>query len=106
MAVGLATTLIVGNGLTTRATVRLAVQPAVLPVTVYVWPEGGATTVVPELTFIGNHVYEVAPEALSVALLPAHIAVGETAATTVGTGTTFTVVPAVLEQVPLLAVIV
>lgn len=60
------------------------VQPPVLPVTEYVVvDEGVAVTLVPVVPLNpvpGVHVYDVAPEAVNVALLPVHtIVLGVTA---------------------------
>ena len=103
-AVGFATAVLVGSGLTTSMTVRVELHPEVRPVTVYVVVTVGDTTTVPVVRLPGIHVYEVAPDAVSVLDCPRQITVGEADAITVGTGTTLTFFSAVLVQVPLLAV--
>lgn len=80
----------VGEGFTVMSCVAVAVQPAVVPVTVYVVVIAGETvTGFPE-SDPGIHVYVVAPFAVSVVELPEHSVVLVAETPTVGDGVTVT----------------
>ena len=85
----------VGEGLTVIVTCAVPVQPAVVPVTVYVVVAAGETVIGEPLIFPGFQVYDVAPEPVSVVELPAQIVELDAVAVTVGVGVTVTVIVAV-----------
>jgi len=71
-------TVVTGNGLTVTVATAVPVQPAVVPVTVYVVVLAGVASAVliPEELAPADHVYVVAPPADKLAVCPAQI-VGE-----------------------------
>jgi hypothetical protein len=95
----------VGEAATVTVTVCVPEQLPVVPVTVYVVFDVGATEMLVPGKLPGCHIYVVAPEALSVAEFPEQIAVvPETV--TAGMLCTFTRICAVPEQVPFVPVTV
>ena len=88
----------VGDGLTVMVRVAVPVQPEDVPVTVYVVVVVGETVTGLPDNAPGFQVYEVAPLAVMVALLPAQIVVVEVVVVTVGVGLTVMVRVAVFVQ--------
>jgi hypothetical protein len=101
-AVGVAVTVSVGELVITTATVCVAVQVPFAPVTVYVVFTVGATVAVGAVTLpaFALHVYEVAPDAVSVAVWPEHTAVGVAVTVSVGPLVITTATVCVLVHVP------
>ena len=100
---GFLDTVTVGSGFTTNVTVFVSVQPAVFPVTEYVVVIVGLTTGEAVVIPPGSQAQVLAPVPERVAEPPTQIAVGLTAALTVGFGTTVTRMLELLVQLPLLA---
>jgi hypothetical protein len=96
-------TVIVGGGFTVNTAVFVLLQPAVVPVTLYVILPGAVeVTIFPVVALNpveGVHTYELAPEAVNVAEPPPQIVAEFTVM--VGLGTTVTVAGTVVEH-PLL----
>lgn len=87
-----------GSGLTVIVRVEVPVQVPLVPVTVYVVVVVGETITEEPVKLPGIHVYEVAPLAVSVVLLPTQTDVLEAVVVTVGVGFTVTVNTEVLVQ--------
>jgi hypothetical protein len=99
-------TVIKGIGLTVTVDTAVPVQPEVVPVTVYEVVVVGAASAVatPVEVAPADHVYDVAPLAVIVAVAPLQI-VGDVTVT-VGNGVTVTVETAVPEHPPVVPVTV
>ena len=89
----------VGNGFTVIVTVDVLLQPlAFVPVTVYVVVVEGDTETDDPVSEPGIHMYVVAPEAVSVVVVPLQIVLDDADAVTVGVMITVTVTCAVEAQ--------
>ena len=99
----LAVAVTVGEGFTVITRVAVPVQPAVVPVTVYVVVIAGETVTEVPVNDPGIQLYVVAPLAVIVVELPEQIVVLVAVVVTVGLGVTLTVTVCVLVQ-PLTAV--
>jgi hypothetical protein len=87
-AEGLLVTVRVGTLFTVTFRVFVLVQPAVVPITVYVVDTDGVAVVVPDVVLLGIQLYVAAPLAVKLTVAPAQITLGETEATTVGVAVT------------------
>jgi hypothetical protein len=103
-------TVTVGSGVTVTVTVWLALHEPLVPVTVYVLVDAGlAVTVAPVVALKpvpGAHVYDVAPLAVRLVLLPAQIVADGGVMVIVKEAFTVTVTVLVLEHEPLVPVMV